>query len=137
VDVGFALGTPSLPNNGESEFSVWTSPPTAALCNLQNLSCRNIQPALGSNRPDSYTALLNCLQILKLPLQTALEFNVGTVPMYGFGGRHGGQIMPRVQLPAVTSKRKTWNKGRIIGRNAPYPRRISGGALVIGAAQGD
>ena len=27
--------------------------------------------------------------------------------------------MPRVQLPAVTPKRKAWNKGRIIGQKRP------------------
>ena len=58
---------------------------------------------LGSERPDAYAALLNCLQNPKRPLQTVLGFNVGTVLMYGFGG----QIMPRVQIPAVTPKRKT------------------------------
>ena len=35
------------------------------------------------------------------------------------GGLDGGQIMPRVQLPAVTPKRRAWNKGRIIGQKRP------------------
>lgn len=41
------------------------------------------------------------------------------------GGRIGGHIMPRVQLPAVTSKRKVWNKGRIIGQKRPLlPKQV-------------
>jgi hypothetical protein len=44
---------------------------------------------MGSERPGAYAALLNCLQIPKRPLQTVLGFNVGTVLMYGIGGRHG------------------------------------------------
>ncbi len=33
--------------------------------------------------------------------------------------------MPRVQLPAVTSKRKVWNKGRIIGQKRPLlPKQV-------------
>ncbi|MEO1398973.1 MAG: tyrosine-type recombinase/integrase [Pseudomonadota bacterium] len=33
--------------------------------------------------------------------------------------------MPRVQLPAVTSKRKAWNKGRIIGQKRPLlPKQV-------------
>ncbi len=33
--------------------------------------------------------------------------------------------MPRVQLPAVTPKRKTWNKGRIIGQKRPLlPKQV-------------
>ena len=76
-------------------------------------------------RPDAYAALLNCLRNPKRPLQKVLGFNVGTVLMYGFGGRNGGQIMPRVQLPAVTPKRKTWNKGRIIGQKRPLlPKQV-------------
>ena len=33
--------------------------------------------------------------------------------------------MPRVQLPAVTPKRKAWNKGRIIGQKRPLlPKQV-------------
>ncbi len=33
--------------------------------------------------------------------------------------------MPRVQLPAVTPKRRTWNKGRIIGQKRPLlPKQV-------------
>ena len=33
--------------------------------------------------------------------------------------------MPRVQLPAVTPKRKAWNKGRIIGqKRPPLPKQV-------------
>jgi len=33
--------------------------------------------------------------------------------------------MPRVQLPAVTLKRKVWNKGRIIGQKQPLlPKQV-------------
>ena len=33
--------------------------------------------------------------------------------------------MPRVKLPAVTSKRKAWNKGRIIGQKRPLlPKQL-------------
>jgi len=33
--------------------------------------------------------------------------------------------MPRVQLPAVTPKRKAWNKGRIIGQKRPlFPKQV-------------
>ena len=33
--------------------------------------------------------------------------------------------MPRVQLPAVTPKRKAWNKGRIVGRKRPLlPKQV-------------
>ncbi len=33
--------------------------------------------------------------------------------------------MPRVQLPAVTPERKTWNKGRIIGQKRPLlPKQV-------------
>lgn len=39
--------------------------------------------------------------------------------MIGLGGRIGGHIMPRVQLPATTPKRRAWNKGRIIGQKRP------------------
>jgi integrase len=35
------------------------------------------------------------------------------------GGLDGGQIMPRVQLPAVTPKRRAWNKGRLVGQKRP------------------
>jgi hypothetical protein len=37
------------------------------------------------------------------------------------GGLEG--IMPRDQLPAVTPKRKAWNKGRIIGHKRPLCRK--------------
>ena len=95
-----------------------------AFAALANISVKPMT-APGSERPDAYAALLNCLQNPKRPLQAVLGFNVGTVLMYGFGGRHGGQIMPRVQLPAVTPKRKTWNKGRIIGQKRPLlPKQV-------------
>ena len=33
--------------------------------------------------------------------------------------------MPRVQLPAVTPKRKAWNKGRVIGQKRPLlPKQV-------------
>ena len=33
--------------------------------------------------------------------------------------------MPRVQLPATTSKRRAWNKGRIIGQKRPLlPKQV-------------
>ncbi len=33
--------------------------------------------------------------------------------------------MPRVQLPAVTPKRKAWNKGRIVGQKRPLlPKQV-------------
>ena len=33
--------------------------------------------------------------------------------------------MPRVQLPAVTPRRKAWNKGRIIGQKRPlFPKQV-------------
>lgn len=45
--------------------------------------------------------------------------------MFGHGGGIGGQNMPRVQLPAVTPKRKAWNKGRIIGQKRPLlPKQV-------------
>jgi hypothetical protein len=37
----------------------------------------------------------------------------------GHGGRLGGQIIPRIQLPALTPKRKAWNKGQIFGQKRP------------------
>jgi len=52
-------------------------------------------------------------------------FSVSAVLTTGFGGRIGGQIMPRVQLPAVTPKRKAWNKGRVIGQKRPLlPKQV-------------
>jgi|TARA_R100000935_G_scaffold58631_1_gene96653 integrase len=37
----------------------------------------------------------------------------------------GGQIMPRVQLPAVTPKRRAWNKGRLVGQKRPLlPKQV-------------
>ncbi len=51
---------------------------------------------------------------------------VSAVLMSGFGGRIGGHIMPRVQLPAVTPKHRAWNKGRIIGQKRPLlPKQVS------------
>jgi len=45
--------------------------------------------------------------------------------MSGYGGRIGGQIMPGVQLPVVTPKRRAWNKGRIIGQKRPLlPKQV-------------
>lgn len=50
---------------------------------------------------------------------------VNAVLMSGFGGRIGGHIIPRVQLPAVTPKHKAWNKGRIIGQKRPLlPKQV-------------
>jgi hypothetical protein len=50
---------------------------------------------------------------------------VSAVLMSGFGGRIGGHIIPRVQLPAVTPKQKAWNKGRIIGQKRPLlPKQV-------------
>lgn len=47
------------------------------------------------------------------------------VLMIGLGGRIGGQLMPRVQLPAVTPKHRASNKGRIIGQKlALLPRHV-------------
>ena len=41
------------------------------------------------------------------------------------GGLDGGQIMPRVQLPAVTPKRRAWNKGRLVGQKRPLlPKQV-------------
>ena len=45
--------------------------------------------------------------------------------MFGFGGEDGGPIMPRVQVPTVTPKRKAWNKGRLIGQKRPLlPKQV-------------
>ena len=45
--------------------------------------------------------------------------------MTGNGGRNGGHVMPRVQLPAITQKRRAWNKGRIIGQKRPLlPKQV-------------
>lgn len=50
---------------------------------------------------------------------------VSAMPTLGFGGRYGGQIMPRVQLPAITPKQRAWNKGRIIGQKRPLrPKQV-------------
>ena len=50
---------------------------------------------------------------------------VSAVLRSGDGGRIGGHIIPRVQLPAVTPKRKAWNKGRIIGQKRPLlPKQV-------------
>lgn len=41
------------------------------------------------------------------------------------GGLDGGQIMPRVQLPAVAPKRRAWNKGRLVGQKRPLlPKQV-------------
>jgi hypothetical protein len=41
------------------------------------------------------------------------------------GGLDGGQIMPRVQLPAVTPKRRAWNRGRLVGQKRPLlPKQV-------------
>jgi hypothetical protein len=93
----------------------------AGSCSLQPFMHCTTLVKMGSERPDAYAALLNCLQNPKRPLLTVLGFNVGTELMYGFGG----WLMPRVQLPAVTPKRKTWNKGRIIGQERPLlPKQV-------------
>ena len=45
--------------------------------------------------------------------------------MFGQEGLDGGQIMPRVQLPAVTPKRRAWNKGRLVGQKRPLlPKQV-------------
>ena len=50
---------------------------------------------------------------------------VSTVLMSGFGGRIGGHFMRRVQFPAVTPKRRAWNKSRIIGQKRPLlPKQV-------------
>ena len=50
---------------------------------------------------------------------------VSAVLMIGLGGRIGGQLMPRVQLPVVAPKRRAWNKGRIIGQKRPLlPKQV-------------
>lgn len=54
-----------------------------------------------------------------------VEWPVSAVLMSGPGGRVGGHIMPRVQLPATTPKRRAWNKGRIIGQKRPLlPKQV-------------
>lgn len=41
------------------------------------------------------------------------------------GGLDGRQIMPSVQLPAVTPKRRAWNKGRLVGQKRPLlPKQV-------------
>ncbi|MFT5651623.1 MAG: hypothetical protein ACI9TZ_003119, partial [Yoonia sp.] len=43
----------------------------------------------------------------------------------GLEGGMESKFMPRDQLPAVTPKRKTWNKGRIIGQKRPLlPKQV-------------
>jgi integrase len=50
---------------------------------------------------------------------------VSAMPTLGFGGRYGGQNMPRVQLPAITPKQRAWNKGRLIGQKRPLrPKQV-------------
>lgn len=45
--------------------------------------------------------------------------------MIGLEGLDGGQIMPRVQLPAVTPKREAWNKGYLVGQKRPLlPKQV-------------
>ena len=57
--------------------------------------------------------------------QDMLCFAVSAVLMIGIGGWKGGQIMPGVQLPAITPKRRAWNKGRIIGQKRPMlPKQV-------------
>jgi len=65
--------------------------------NINELESDTLEPTLvafaafgkvGSERPDAYAALLNCLQNPKRTPQTVLGFNVSTVLMYGFGGRN-------------------------------------------------
>jgi len=50
------------------------------------------------------------------PCQGRYNLIVSMMLVTGLGGGHGGQIMPGVQLPAPTPKRRAWNKGRIIGQ---------------------
>ena len=39
--------------------------------------------------------------------------------------------MPRVQLPAITPKRRAWNKGRIIGQKRPLlPKQVSSPEMI-------
>ena len=50
---------------------------------------------------------------------------VSAVLSNGRGGGNRRQIMPRVQLPATTPKRRAWNKGRIIGQKRPsLPKQV-------------
>jgi hypothetical protein len=87
--------------------------------------CIAVLVTQGSERADAYAALLNYLQNSKRTSQTVVGFNVSAVLMYGFGGWNGGQIMPRVQLPAITPKRKAWDKGRLIGQKRPLlPKKV-------------
>ena len=45
--------------------------------------------------------------------------------MFRLGGLDGGQIMPRVQVPAVTPKRRAWNRGRLVGQKRPLlPKQV-------------
>lgn len=58
-------------------------------------------------------------------LRDVLRSIVSAVLRSGFGGRHGGQIMSRVQLPTVMPKRRAWNKGRLIGQKRPLlPKQV-------------
>ena len=68
------------------------------------------------------------LQSRRLPATLYNDHSIGcytpvvsAVLMFGYGGRIGGHIMPRVQLPAVTPQHKAWNKGRIIGQKRLLP----------------
>ena len=59
------------------------------------------------------------------PLKLCYILPVSASLMLGSGGRIGGQNMPRVQLPAITPKRRAWNKGRIVGQKRPLmPKQV-------------
>jgi hypothetical protein len=50
---------------------------------------------------------------------------MNAVLMSGYGGSIGEQTMPRVQLPTVHPKHRSWNKGRIIGQKRPLlPKQV-------------
>jgi len=66
-----------------------------------------------------------CSAAKEAAVRDMLCFAVSAVLMIGIGGWRGGQIMPRVQLPATTPKHRAWNKGRIIGQKRPLlPRQV-------------
>lgn len=45
--------------------------------------------------------------------------------MCEFCGKIGRHVMPRVQIPAVTPKRRAWNKDRITAQNRPLlPKQV-------------
>ncbi len=80
---------------------------------------------MGSQRPDAPAEMMFFAPSSQWPSYRYHVLTVSAVLMSGYGGSIGGQIMPRVQLPAVTPKGKTWNKGRIIGQKRPLlPKQV-------------